>query len=314
MTNTSMTAHGGTSMLDHRISLYSWRVFFFFMQYPSIIRAHNLCYTTIVLDPLMSNVEGVEYYEVETSMGRFRFSQSSPGVVPSLLEDLATYRKQAKRDMAACKDTGDTWGESLANARQLAFKITMNSVYGFLGATRGMLPLVHIAASVTATGRAMIQRTKHLVETMVPGSRVIYGGACGRVDVCTPNATGRFYGHTPPPLRTDTDSAMVIFDVGQDKRHDLEAHFQVAERVARDISATFKAPNELEFEKCYYPYLLFSKKRYAGELFFSGDPNELPSTCDGSVLGCGVVGCFDEVPHVSRGRACRHRVVLQCDT
>lgn len=49
------------------------------------------------------------------------------------------------------------------------------SAYGFLGATKGMLPIVPIAASVTATGRAMIKQTKALVEEMVPGSRVIYG-------------------------------------------------------------------------------------------------------------------------------------------
>lgn len=200
-----------------------------------------MCYSTIVLDPAYANVAGAEYYEIQTSMGTFKFAQGTVGVVPSLLEDLAKYRKQAKQDMARCKAAQDAWGESLANARQLAFKITMNSVYGFLGATRGMLPIVYIAASVTATGRAMIQQTKHLVEAMVPGSRVIYG---------------------------DTDSAMVIFNVGEEKRHDLEAHFEVAERVAREISATFKSPNELEFEKCYYPYLLFSKKRYAGEDFF----------------------------------------------
>ena len=81
---------------------------------------------------------------------------------------------------------------------------------------------------------------------------------------------------------------MVIFNVGEEKRHDLRAHFEVAERVAREISATFKAPNDLEYEKArrlhvveawlcpgrltlrvssvqaYFPYLLFSKKRYAG--------------------------------------------------
>lgn len=84
----------------------------------------------------------------------------------------------------------------------------------------------------------MIQKTKELAEAMVPGSRVVYG---------------------------DTDSVMVIFDVGEDRRHDLRAHFDVAQRVADEISKTFADPVELEFEKCYYPYLLFSKKRYAGE-------------------------------------------------
>lgn len=38
-----------------------------------------------------------------------------------------------------------------------------------------MLPCVPIAASVTATGRAMIQKTKALAEALVPGSRVVYG-------------------------------------------------------------------------------------------------------------------------------------------
>lgn len=37
------------------------------------------------------------------------------------------------------------------------------------------MPCVPIAASVTATGRAMIQKTKTLAESLVPGSRVVYG-------------------------------------------------------------------------------------------------------------------------------------------
>lgn len=200
-----------------------------------------MCYSTLVLDDEYGAVPGVEYYDVGTSMGDYRFAQSTPGVVPSLLEDLAAFRKQAKKEMAENKARGDAWGEALANGRQLAFKITMNSVYGFLGATKGMLPCVPIAASVTATGRAMIGQTKRMVEELVPGSRVVYG---------------------------DTDSVMVIFNVGEERRHDLRAHFEVARSVAARISATFKAPNELEHEKCYYPYLLFSKKRYSGELFF----------------------------------------------
>jgi DNA polymerase delta subunit 1 len=66
---------------------------------------------------------------------------------------------------------------------------------------------------------------------------------------------------------------MVILNAGEGKRHDMRAHFELAARVAAQISATFPPPNELEFEKCYYPYLLFSKKRYAGECgrgIFSG--------------------------------------------
>ena len=49
------------------------------------------------------------------------------------------------------------------------------SAYGFTGASNGFLPCVPIAASVTATGRLMIAKTKALVEELMPGSRVVYG-------------------------------------------------------------------------------------------------------------------------------------------
>ncbi len=168
-----------------------------------------------------------------------RFARGVDCVVPSLLEDLAAFRKAAKRDMAASKKAGDDFSASLANGKQLAYKIVMNSCYGFLGASKGFLPCVPIAAAVTATGRAMIEKTKAMAESLVPGSRVVYG---------------------------DTDSVMVIFAVDDEsKRHDLATHFGIAQRVADAITATFPKPVELEFEKCYYPYLLFSKKRYSGE-------------------------------------------------
>ena len=51
----------------------------------------------------------------------------------------------------------------------------MNSVYGYVGATKGMLPCVPIAASVTATGRRMIEQTSQLAQSLVPGSRIVYG-------------------------------------------------------------------------------------------------------------------------------------------
>lgn len=60
---------------------------------------------------------------------------------------------------------------------------------------------------------------------------------------------------------------MVKFKVPEDTRYDLATHFEIAERVARDISATFAPPIQLEFEKVYYPYMLYAKKRYAGAMY-----------------------------------------------
>ena len=52
------------------------------------------------------------------------------------------------------------------NGRQLALKISANSVYGFTGATVGKLPCLEISQSVTAFGRQMIDFTKNAVERM----------------------------------------------------------------------------------------------------------------------------------------------------
>lgn len=40
--------------------------------------------------------------------------------------------------------------------------------------------------------------------------------------------------------------------------------FAVGAEAAGIVSQTFVKPIKLEFEKVYYPYLLISKKRYAG--------------------------------------------------
>jgi DNA polymerase delta subunit 1 len=146
--------------------------------YPSIIRAHCMCPSTIVRDPQYAALEGIEYYAVDTGMGAVTFAQGTSNVVPALLEDLARFRKDAKKKMAAAKDAGDSFMTGVYNGQQLAYKVSMNSVYGFFGATRGILPLVEMAAAVTATGRAMIEHSKAMAEALVPGTRVIYGDEC----------------------------------------------------------------------------------------------------------------------------------------
>ena len=50
------------------------------------------------------------------------------------------------------------------DGRQLALKISANSVYGFTGAQVGKLPCLEISQSVTSFGRTMIAFTKEQVE------------------------------------------------------------------------------------------------------------------------------------------------------
>lgn len=137
--------------------------------YPSIMCAENLCYSTCVMDPKYDNLPGVTYEQ----FGDYRFAQlPAPSLLPIILADLKMFRKKAKKDMAAAKGTPM---ESIYDGKQLAYKISMNSIYGFTGALKGILPLVAIAASTTMRGRQMICETKTYVEDNFPGAKVRYG-------------------------------------------------------------------------------------------------------------------------------------------
>jgi DNA polymerase elongation subunit (family B) len=139
--------------------------------YPTIMRANNLCHSTLVNSEKYDNIPGIEYLE---SNG-FKFVQNPEGILPKLLRTLAQNRKKAKKDMAEAKKNGDMFMYNVYNGKQLAFKVTMNSIYGFTGANVGFLPCKPVASTTTAIGREMIEQTKNLVEEWYPGSTVVYG-------------------------------------------------------------------------------------------------------------------------------------------
>ena len=135
--------------------------------YPSIMMAHNLCYSSMVMDSKYENIPGITY----ETFGFYKFAQDVPSLLPSILLELKQFRKQAKKDMA--NSTGAL--KEMYNGKQLAYKVSMNSVYGFTGASKGMLPCVQIASTVTLKGRSMIDETKAYVEKNFPGAKVRYG-------------------------------------------------------------------------------------------------------------------------------------------
>jgi DNA polymerase delta subunit 1 len=205
--------------------------------YPSIMCAENLCYSTLVMNSRYDNLPGVTYEQ----FGPHRFAQGVDSLLPVILTDLKAFRKKAKRLMAAAEGTPM---EAVYNGQQLAYKISMNSIYGFTGASKGMLPCVAIASTVTMRGRQMIEETKNYVEKHFPGAKVRYG---------------------------DTDSVMVEFDVqGRKGQEAIDYSWEQGEQAAEQCTKLFKAPNDLELEKVYCPYFLYSKKRYAAKMYEKG--------------------------------------------
>lgn len=206
--------------------------------YPSIMQAHNLCYTTLLNARMIEKLNfkiNTDY--VQTPNGDcFVMPHHRKGLLPNIFTDLLGARKRAKADL---KKETDPFKRGVLDGRQLALKVSANSVYGFTGATNGKLPCLPISSSTTAYGREMIEKTKEEVEakyTIANGykfdAKVIYG---------------------------DTDSVMVKF--GPEGVQDC---MDLGTEAADFVSAKFTDPIKLEFEKVYFPYLLINKKRYAG--------------------------------------------------
>lgn len=205
--------------------------------YPSIMMAHNLCYTTL-LKPFQIKKYGLtEDQYIRTPAGSYFVTSSMrKGLLPKILEALLDARKKAKLEL---KNETDPFRKQVLDGRQLALKISANSVYGFTGAQVGKLPCLEISQSVTAFGRNMINFTKKEVEAQFKlangypaDSVVIYG---------------------------DTDSVMVKFGVST-----VAEAMKFGREAADYVTQKFVKPIKLEFEKVYCPFLLIAKKRYAG--------------------------------------------------
>jgi DNA polymerase delta subunit 1 len=66
----------------------------------------------------------------------------------------------------------------------------------------------------------------------------------------------------------NTDSVMVEFDVqGRKGQEAIDYSWEQGELAAEQCTKLFKAPNDLELEKVYCPYFLYSKKRYAAKMY-----------------------------------------------
>ncbi|XP_018024640.2 DNA polymerase delta catalytic subunit-like [Hyalella azteca] len=216
--------------------------------YPSIMMAHNLCYTTLITSPKHAETLGLtcEDYIKTPSGNYFVKSHKRKGLLPEILEHLLAAHKKAKSDL---KNETDPLRKKVLDGRQLALKISANSVYGFTGAQVGDLPCLEISQSVTSFGRTMIAFTKEEVEKQF--------------------RTENGYEHDAEVIYGDTAFVMVKFGVTT-----VAEAMKLGKEAAGFVSAKFVNPINLEFEKVYFPCLLINKKRYAGLCFTKPDVHD----------------------------------------
>jgi len=173
---------------------------------------------------------------------------SLPDILTKLLLARKTKRKEAEKE-------SDPFKKALLDAEQTAYKLTANSLYGQLGSGTFKVRLQHLAASTTAYGRKQILFAKDAIE--------------------------KFYGKTANDSRCeasivygDTDSLFVNFKVRNPETGELlkgkeaiEATMALTEEAGKFVTRCLKKPHDFEYDKVFYPFIIFSKKRYVGNKY-----------------------------------------------
>ena len=148
-----------------------------------------------------------------------QFKDGTKAILPSILEELLAARK-ATRKLA--EQQSDPFMANVLDKRQLAYKVTANSLYGQCGAKTSTFYEVDVAASTTATGRKLLTYAKRMVEEVYGDAECqtskygivhtraeyVYGDSVaahtpvyvrlgGVIDVCPIEALAEKYGASP---------------------------------------------------------------------------------------------------------------------
>lgn len=94
----------------------------------------------------------------------FLFSQKRRGLVPEFLDNLYSKRKEMKNRMLDCRKKGDKEGEQKYDTIQYAYKIHLNSLYGYMLNKYAPMGDEDIGTSVTLTGQAVIKKSNDLFQ------------------------------------------------------------------------------------------------------------------------------------------------------
>ncbi|XP_044575659.1 DNA polymerase alpha catalytic subunit [Cotesia glomerata] len=188
--------------------------------YPSIIQEYNLCFTTL------KNICNINLEEIDDLNDSLPKPDSETGVVPTEIRKLVESRRQVKNLMKQHNLSPEL--KMNYNIRQLALKLTANSMYGCLGATHSRFYAKTFAAIITFKGREILEHTKHLVENLK--YEVIYG---------------------------DTDSLMINSEC-----LDYDKAFEIAKNIKSEVNKHYKML-ELDIDGVFKYLLLLHKKKYA---------------------------------------------------
>ena len=166
-----------------------------------------------------------------------------------------------KEDVVSVENTYNDFEQEVLDGLQLAYKVTANSLYGQIGAQTSAIYLKDIAASTTATGRELLYLAREKTEEQFEGAKVVYG---------------------------DTDSIFINFNPKDEdgnplkNKEALQKSIELGVAAEQYIQQFLSKPHKLEYEKTFWPFILFTKKRYIGDKY-EFDLNKYKQTSMGIV-------------------------------
>jgi DNA polymerase elongation subunit (family B) len=293
--------------------------------YPSSMIAENISHEMFVDDDEYDNLPGYTYNIIkfdEESNGvkqevvcKYAKKEGEFGVIPEILNDLLTERK-AVRKLAEAET--DVFMKAVYEGRQLALKLTANSLYGQIGAGTSPVCYVRLAASTTAVGRGQIMIAKNFVEQDFKNTLMyIYENKDNKEklhEFLTKNFKNKAgktladdekevnkvilkvtevfdkYDINPVVVYGDTDSIFNDFVITKKDTKEvihtkeaLQPAIELGILVSKFVQARLRFPHELSYEKTFFPFAIFSKKRYVGNKYTEDDV-EFTQTSMGIVL------------------------------
>ncbi|ART33253.1 DNA polymerase catalytic subunit [Bovine alphaherpesvirus 5] len=224
--------------------------------YPSIIQAHNLCFTTLVRGeaPPAGLAPGADYATFDVGGRALHFVRAHvrESLLSVLLRDWLAMRKAIRARIPAAAPEEAV----LLDKQQAAIKVVCNSVYGFTGVANGLLPCLAVAATVTTIGRDMLLETRRYIHDRWAAPEALARDFPEAAEAAA--AAGARY--RVRVVYGDTDSVFVKF-AGMP----YDAVCALGDGMARQVSAAlFRPPIKLECEKTFAKLLLITKKKYLG--------------------------------------------------
>jgi DNA polymerase elongation subunit (family B) len=142
--------------------------------YPSMMIQNNLCCSTLVANASSSGLDPSKYAMfpvIPQTPYCFVKTSTAPGIIPSILRNILAARTVAKNMLKqAWNNSEPTHVKKALNSRQLALKISANSVYGVLA--KLCLP---VSATTTWCGRNALQLAITVATSAPYHADVIYG-------------------------------------------------------------------------------------------------------------------------------------------